>query len=490
MTSGPRNLGTHPDYSNMSLRGMEIAIPPGQTLPPPAAVGIYESKPLPPVPARRSMASSFSSEVSNAFKTPPKGSIDYQGQEASIAVILERDGRYGKAQPLRPDVRIDPARILDTPPDELLSPQPRKAVQKILRLTSNAVVATSLSPSPSLPTGHNPSQKIRQLMGIDVDVGSHDPRHVSYEVSPVSPMSGSSVYSEDLAITISEPDADSCYDGYCSEPDDGASSKWTSQVFESPDDVPASLRIQRPAIARYSYPAMTSPAETTRSRPDRAKHYSHRRESSSFSIGTDLYHATAADIAKASSTGNTHNSLTSPRKFSFSERSATISRERMAPPPEPHKESDRGGTSSNRPAAQTPYPPARSVFDDDGSDGADSPPRRSQLMRGVFRRRSVVELWSPSPMLIKRRQEDEVEAEDDQLKASTVIANGARRANGPDTPMPLLPLLSAERISGLMARVGVRSRAERRRVSLKSKIRLIPESTGSEDESEGGRRGR
>lgn len=52
------------------------------------------------------------------------------------------------------------------PPDEVLSPQTRSSVQKILKLTGNMSPTSSLS-STDTPSLHNSTQKIRQLTGLD-----------------------------------------------------------------------------------------------------------------------------------------------------------------------------------------------------------------------------------------------------------------------------------------------------------------------------------
>lgn len=52
------------------------------------------------------------------------------------------------------------------PPDEVLSPQTKSSVQKILKLTGNMSPTTTLS-STDTPSLHNSTQKIRQLTGLD-----------------------------------------------------------------------------------------------------------------------------------------------------------------------------------------------------------------------------------------------------------------------------------------------------------------------------------
>lgn len=58
--------------------------------------------------------------------------------------------------------------IPTVPPDEILSPQPKSSVQKILRLTGNMSPTTSLSTD--IPSLHNSPQKIRQLTGLDISL--------------------------------------------------------------------------------------------------------------------------------------------------------------------------------------------------------------------------------------------------------------------------------------------------------------------------------
>lgn len=62
--------------------------------------------------------------------------------------------------------KVDLSRIIPSvPPDEILSPQPKQSVQKILRLTGYMSPMTTMSTDS--PTLHNSSQKIRQLTGLD-----------------------------------------------------------------------------------------------------------------------------------------------------------------------------------------------------------------------------------------------------------------------------------------------------------------------------------
>lgn len=62
--------------------------------------------------------------------------------------------------------KVDVPNLIPTiPPDDILSPQPKQSVQKILRLTGNMSLLTTLSADS--PTLHNSSQKIKQLTGLD-----------------------------------------------------------------------------------------------------------------------------------------------------------------------------------------------------------------------------------------------------------------------------------------------------------------------------------
>lgn len=231
--------------------------------PPPTNFKSYVKKPLPALPPydRRSLASSFSSEVDNAFTTPktphdgcplifeweregsgksvrlsypsaacedgsrfrlrrkrqPTRSVNLvvmnQGAHPFLLVTEHHEAPLRLRKKMSSDAETD--EILEpphrqtlpaissyklkahaVPPDEILSPQPRASVQKILKLTGNMNASTILSQD--TPSLHNSSQKIRQLTGLDV--GLHQLHPVEEEVSAASSEASSSSYSLELEV--------------------------------------------------------------------------------------------------------------------------------------------------------------------------------------------------------------------------------------------------------------------------------------------------
>jgi len=152
--------------------------------PPPADIKVYEKRPLPALPGRRNSTSSIlSKELDKAFATPqrsaffPGGDNDSHKQpgnetddeETEIRLVLDRNDQQ-VPQPARPDVRF---RVDRSRQREILapSPQPKLAVQKLLRLTGSGSKPATIFPvasAMSTPSGHNSKHKIQQLMGVDV----------------------------------------------------------------------------------------------------------------------------------------------------------------------------------------------------------------------------------------------------------------------------------------------------------------------------------
>jgi hypothetical protein len=148
-------------------------------------------------PLRRSRISSPGLELDNRLQSPRSGtdsepqSLGGLGYERRVAVILDKNlvpRRIESGVPAHVDVRTVPEAL----PDELLLPQPKNAIPKILHLT------TKLS-SPTIaltPTGHNPTQKIRQLTGLSLPADQHHSA-VTVPLRPVSQLSSSSISSDD-----------------------------------------------------------------------------------------------------------------------------------------------------------------------------------------------------------------------------------------------------------------------------------------------------
>lgn len=250
---------------------------------PPANVDRYAKKPLPPLPPHdRSRASSFRSEVSQAFRAPKianqdgppfmfdwevesagrsvrlhqslgpddmiplrlrarKHSLSAVGSDPSLAILSKPGGhRAGQSSaglerriaratagpdprpPLAhrhtlPAVHLNPI-IPTVPPDEILSPQPRSSVQKILKLTGNMSPTTSLSTD--TPSLHNSTQKIRQLTGLDFGPGRGNESQLQTlqeDVSLASSELSFSLYSHDIQEDISCEPAESVYSQSCVE---------------------------------------------------------------------------------------------------------------------------------------------------------------------------------------------------------------------------------------------------------------------------------
>lgn len=112
------------------------------------------------VPEDRPTVSRRSTAVS--LKAVP-GSV---GMERRIAqATAGPDPRPPLAHRYTLPITLDISSTPTVPPDEILSPQPRLSVQKILKLTGNMSSTTAISTD--TPSLHNSPQKIRQLTGLD-----------------------------------------------------------------------------------------------------------------------------------------------------------------------------------------------------------------------------------------------------------------------------------------------------------------------------------
>ena len=111
------------------------------------------------------------------------------------------------------------------------------------------------------------------------------------------------------------------------------------------------------------------------------------------------------------------------------------------------------------------------------------------MFRQVFRRREddVVEIRSPSALPEEHRKEARKSREkelgfdhydgDGTVQEKTVITNRSRKADGPDTPLPFpgFARTAAELVAQAKKGVGIKSRSDKRRDDLKSRIRVISE---------------
>lgn len=401
--------------SSSSLRNMEIGVPPGHTHPPPppATVAAYETKPLPPLPVRRSGISSFSKEIQNALRTPT--SADYHMpevqrdvREASIAVILDTDS----VAP-RQEYKVDSGyTFTETPIQETHSLMPTGSVQKLLQITGAGSAASLALTNTSLtPSGHNSTHKIKQIMGFEVPLdGSQGSRGAAHEISPLTSEScSSSIYSQDRDGAVSEADTDAGLGRErLSTPETSVtlSSHLDAPGFwrpasAAPSAVPASLHIVKTRDRRTFSPGLsplTEPSSPT------TNNYSHANGA----FKQDMYHTTVSELAQSTSSSSAY-SVTSgsserglyigevpARQPSFSNRRYQ-SKTRFAP--QLSKINTLNPTKYNAPV-KTPYPlpPSRFEFDDDDTTptqkdyDSDVSPRttssRPSLMDRIIRRAS------------------------------------------------------------------------------------------------------
>lgn len=300
--------------SSASLRGMEIGLPPGHRLPvshklpppPDAAVTAYETKPLPPIPTRRSGISSFSIEVQNAFRTPTSAGyhipeVNPYLRESSIAVTLGTDsdttGQVAEGERGHT--------FTETRAQDIHSLIPPGSVQKVLQITGAGSVASLALTNTSLtPSGHNSTRKIRQMMGVEVySDESHRARSPAQNVSPLTIKScSSSIYSQDQDDTVSELDDIVSHEReQFSTPEISGTlrnhlepaSFWRPSSLAT-SAVPASLHIVKTkdsTTVGQDHGSLNQPASST------TNNYSHANGA----FKQDLYHVTVTELAQSTS---------------------------------------------------------------------------------------------------------------------------------------------------------------------------------------------
>ncbi|TLS24302.1 hypothetical protein PpBr36_08619 [Pyricularia pennisetigena] len=610
--------------STAQLKGKRVSD--GYESPPLQHLHTYGSKPLPPAPARRSVASSMRSELSNAFRTPRRSS-EYEDRHShyerdshldNISVMLDasvadhdkrqrmaRRTNYSEDSHLSPqpsplysnrfsqgsyrsfysqgsyrgyqDQNHDPhpprpsgAHAFDhqstryedpyvlpklgtsfpcIPPDEILSPQPKSSISKILQIAGHGSKPVT-SPSIKSPTGHNSANKISQITGLDTAVSTWHAREGSFldDISPVSPVSSAaSLYSQDLETTISEPDADLGYTRPRRYEDvsrvaerpasQDESFRYSNWMPHSPDSVPMALNVRKSGNKQGNH--QQSPAESYRSAGRRASRTHanpispQQRHDSNLEM--DLYHATTTQIARstkeppldkligkgkhgyspmgpqlacnllASSMSSRQHKRDDQNKkhdsssLSFLDR-VHQSKTRNGPPTELRTGGERLSALAV-PNTMTPKirsaAPTQSVFDPDSDDESSRGP---STLAKMFKRHSggVVEIIrTTTPSQGYSRASPAVYAAGPVSASSStysltvpptvssvsnqdrvVVVNRTLKADGPDTPMP--PGMfhkTGEHFQGLMAQAKsmMGSKSDRKRESLKSKIRVIPE---------------
>ncbi|ROW11630.1 hypothetical protein VMCG_01358 [Cytospora schulzeri] len=478
------------------------------------------------------MASSFSSQVNNAFRTPTH-SIDNRqlgrdwkrdfNDETSIW-----DDRVGAGHSWNIP-KIDVNNIPTTPPDEILSPQPKQCVQKILKLTGKISPTASVS-SVDSPTLHNSQQKIKQLTGLDVGLGgtNHNQLHSLHALQDdVSPISlSSSMYSQDgLETAISELEKESSEYSYRYMDDEfnevttplsppnfkALSTRPLSTAPVSPTSTPAALRLSD--FRGGNHTEILSQLDEPQHHQDSGAEWASYRESSPSDRVIDLYHSTTNDIAKGSapplgtkysaaawspppaaaerrsvlwgskpseifqrSRLNLSSSSSLPpaavdsrpsKTDSFSDRRAS-SRNRVPPPLEQAREAPKPGrnTLPQRTPYPLPSPSLMSAFDEDDSR------KRFSLLSKVFSSSSSKNRVSSASRgsSVQSPREDRSSA-----AAVPVHSSSAHRIEGPDAPWAAKSTASAAASSSgrpAPAGLGVFQRtmeSARQSVGLKSK---------------------
>lgn len=222
----PNMLGYGP--ARDALKGMEIVVPPGHDLPPQQSSDPYASRPLPPIPPR-----SPARGVLSTSTLPPRRSAPAQAPPRSPA-------RLSASRPMAPPPEFwkmpdcdlahnsspRPPRIntrssasgdgcrLDLPlPDP---PFIRKRSWSIggIKADTNRLSQPGAMRNPTLtPTLHNSPDKIKQMIGHDVnanfDTGHTRVQSDAYEsttyTAPASPASSSCYSDETVETTVSEP---------------------------------------------------------------------------------------------------------------------------------------------------------------------------------------------------------------------------------------------------------------------------------------------
>ncbi|KUI66497.1 hypothetical protein VM1G_01997 [Cytospora mali] len=310
------------DSGESTKTGMETHYLPDFGYVPPKNSADYETRPLPAVPPRKSMASSVNSQVNEGFKTsfssPHNRQPGHDWEQDVDDITNMWDNRMGAGQS-RGNPKINVKNVPTMPPDEILSPQPKQSVQKILKLTGKmSPVASVTAPDP--PSLHNSQQKIKQLTGLDV--GSSPLRSIQTFPEDVSPISwSSSMYSQvGLEAAVSEPDMESGDDSYRDSYQDdgfnapatalsppnfgGYSMRSTSTAPVSPTSTPAALRVNsfRERDGREGSgqvePLLLSGNKFQHVQDHSAESWTLSRESPSTDRVITMYHDTASEIAR------------------------------------------------------------------------------------------------------------------------------------------------------------------------------------------------
>ncbi|GAB1310109.1 hypothetical protein MFIFM68171_00319 [Madurella fahalii] len=308
---------TQTDVSTLSLgaAGTEPASHHTLSPPSPGEVGRYESRPLPPVPNQRhSLVSTLSKEMNEALATPD-GSIfnyrqpepnptEWEKGEAEIAVILDKQAFSSPRE--KPKLRT--TNLPTTPPNHVISPQPRSSVRKAERMTGRSHIPALRETRATL---HRPDEKIHSIMGgpgdIDPQVirqqaqirtARREQRYETDDTSSTSPLSiTSSAYSQGTGAVVSELEsAGADAEGRLHSSDSGSnhpSPTGAKNSSTASSSVPEPLRIVKsPERGRNSRKKTSRPPGYDEAPPWLADHPSPRAK-----YNPDPYHQVQVELA-------------------------------------------------------------------------------------------------------------------------------------------------------------------------------------------------
>lgn len=353
-----RRLQMRMDTGESAWAGTGTRLNPRLDYTPPKNAINYLTKPLPEVPQGQSLESSLESQVDNVPKAPDR-SLDnrktgrnWERDVDDIENMWDNRRSAGQNGGI-PKIDVNDTRT--TRSDEILAPQSKQCVQKILKMTGKISPAASVL-SPDSPTLHNSSQRTKQLTGLDVGSmggsSQSQPRSLRALREDISPVSlSSSMYSQEgLETSISEPDNELLNHSY--------RYLYTDDEF---DELPTPLSPLNYGSSR-ARPISTAPVSSTSmpaalclsgfrggNRPEvlgqvrplpPADHYQHgedsgdelwtsSRTSSSADRTIDLYHSTTSEIARSSAAAYSPPPAAEQRSIVWDNRSEMLPKSRL-----------------------------------------------------------------------------------------------------------------------------------------------------------------
>ncbi|KAL2110554.1 hypothetical protein VUR80DRAFT_1032 [Thermomyces stellatus] len=230
-----------------ALRDMEIAVPPGQDLPPQQLPDPYAQRPRPPIPPRSSARGSMQASLSLQQGPPPPAPLLRSPARVSTSRPLAPPPEYWKLpatgltysnKPLPPPI-ITGSRVshdhsrFDLPEPEAPFIREKLCSVRGTKTGADLVPHPTAPRSPSItPTLHNSPDKIRQMIGHDVnissDMGQSRVQSETYD---------SATYTASASRRSSSCDSNGTIETTMSEPVPPALASEVQQVTEYDDDL-------------------------------------------------------------------------------------------------------------------------------------------------------------------------------------------------------------------------------------------------------------